>query len=228
MSHPTAAGTLVAGVVPAHVASVELFLRRSGPQLVPTTVETPYAGRYSGQVRVFSTTIPGRDEPIRVTLNGLDGKPLLSLPIAAPPAFERAPRPVLRAHGGWRLGAGVLDCGLPCLQLVRGRFSREPLSCILEAWPRRVSVTCRPKGMIVFGRLPPGFQTLAVVSSHGRFRARTAPLGRFGLSGRAFLVELHARAAPRTIVTRESPDDSTSSVDRPAEQPTANEPGRLA
>jgi hypothetical protein len=187
--------------VPAHVASVELFLRRTGPQLVPTTVEGPYAGRYSGQVRVFSATVPGRDEPIRVTLNGLDGKPLVSLPIVARPAFERAPRPVLRARSGWRLGAGLLEGGLPCLQLVRGRFSREPLSCILDAWPRRVNVTCRPKGMIVYGRLRPGVRALDVVTSRGRFRARTAPLGRLGLSGRAFLVELPRRAAPRSIVT---------------------------
>jgi hypothetical protein len=203
MWQPTAAGTVIAGVAPAHVGSVELLLE-AGPRLVPTTVDAPYAGRYRGLVRVFSVTVPGRDQPRRVTFNGLDGKPLASIPIFEAPSFERAPRPVLRARGGWRLGAGVVRGGLPCLQLVHGRFSREPLSCILEAWPRRLNVTCRPKGMIVYGRLRPGLRALDLVTSRGRFRARTAPLGRLGLSGRAFLVELPARAALRSIVTHGS------------------------
>jgi hypothetical protein len=144
MWQPTAAGTVIAGVAPAHVGSVELLLE-AGPRLVPTTVDAPYTGRYRGLVRVFSVTVPGRDQPHRVTFNSLDGKPLAFIPIFAAPSFERALRPVFRARSGWRLGAGVVRGGLPCLQLVHGRFSREPLSCILEAWPRRLNVTCRPK-----------------------------------------------------------------------------------
>jgi hypothetical protein len=205
MLHPIDAGTLIAGVVPAYVASVELFLRRTGPQLVPTTVEGPYAGRYAGQVRVFSATVPGRDEPIRVTLNGIDGKPLVSLPIAASPSFTSFPRTVLRARSGWRLGAGVVRGGpggqrFACLQLARGSFSREPLGCAL-GFSRIVNVTCRPRGMLIYGLLPPGVRGLEVVTSRGRFRARTAPLGRLGFSARAFLVELPGRVAPRSIVT---------------------------
>jgi hypothetical protein len=199
---PADAGTVVAGVVPAHVGSVELLLERAGPQRLPTTAETTYAGRYRGLVRVFSISFPFPDQLTRVTLNGLDGQPLASLPFFTRPSFERLPTPVLRARSGWRLGAGVVEGGLPCIQLVRQRFSRDPLGCAADAWSRQVRVTCRPKGMIVAGRLRPGVRTLDVVTSRGTFRARTASLGAHGLSGRAFLVELPGRAAPRAIVTR--------------------------
>lgn len=209
LSRTTADTTTVAGVVPLTVGSVELVLAGGERHLVPTEVDSPYTGRYRGLIRVFSLTVPGGHEPRRVTLNGLDGKPITTIPIYSPPTFERAPQPLLRTRGGWTLGAGIIrfvppDSGarrLSCLQLVRGEFSRNPFACTFPD-TMLARVTCRPKRTLVFGRLAPGRRLLEIRTTHGTVVPKTASLRPLGTSGRAFVAELPGRAGLRSVVVR--------------------------
>jgi hypothetical protein len=210
LSRVTADATTVAGVVPPTVGSVELLLAGGERHVVPTMLESPYTGRYRGLIRVFSITVPGGHEPRRVTLNGLDGRPLTTIPVYRPPTFERVPRPLLRIRGGWTLGAGIVRFAFPgsgprrlaCLQLVRGgEFSDDPFACTLaDSIPVRVS--CRPQRMLVYGRLAPGVRGVELRTTEGTVEARTASLRPLGTSGRAFVAEVPRRAGLRSIVVR--------------------------
>jgi hypothetical protein len=134
--------------------------------------------------------------------------------------FDPAPVAVLRGSGGWRIGAGVLRApgrGLRalCLQLSRGAFDREPPGC--GGPGPAISVSCRPRGMRLYGRLQDGVRTARVETDRGIFGARTARLpSRLGVTGRVFLIELPASARPRAIVFEGRGKERRSRIRLPA------------
>jgi hypothetical protein len=202
--HPTDAGTYAAGVLPQQVASVVLEWDDGERLRLETTTEGPYEGRYQGLVRFFTVSLPGRRILRRVELLDASGQQLLGTSIHEPPVYDPGPVVVLRGSGGWRLGAGVLRAPRSgrralCLELSRGALDPEPVGC-LGTGPN-VEVSCRPRGMRLYGRLPKGARTARVETDLGVFEARTARLpSRLGVRGRLYLVELPAGARPRRVV----------------------------
>lgn len=203
----TDAVTFFAGVVPLSVGSVELVFARGERHVVPATLVGPYAGRYRGLIGFVTLALPGRRELRRIALMGTDGQRLLSHPVAGWPSFVRGPRPLLRARGPWRFGAGTVRFPgsarpLPCIQLARGRLSRDFSRCSIGSGQVSVNVSCRPRGTLMFGALKPGQRALRVVTDRGVQAARTASLLPLGLPGRAFLIELPGNATPRVLELR--------------------------
>jgi hypothetical protein len=147
-------------------------------------------------------SLPGRRSLRRLELLDAGGTRLLRTPAFEQPVFDPDPVPVLRGSGGWRLGAGVFRIRgrrFLCVELSRGAFGRDPLSCVGSE--PAVAVSCRPRGMRFYGRLPEGVRTARVETDRGTFGARTARVpSRLGVRGRVFLVELPAGVRPRWIV----------------------------
>jgi hypothetical protein len=200
-------GIFVAGVLPSQVASVVLDFGGGDRQVVETTAEGPYAGRYQGYLRFFEVSVRGRRTLRATRLLDADGDLLVTLPAYQPLTFDAAPVTLLRATAGWRLGGAVLD--LPrgrrqflCLQFVRGAFERHVLGCGPgEPGTATFRVSCRPRGMFVYGRLREEIRGVEISTDRGSFRGRTVALRRrLGVPGRLFLVEVPASARPRSLV----------------------------
>jgi hypothetical protein len=206
LSQATDATTTVAGVVPPEVGSAEVVLGNGQRQLVSTAAPGAYSGRYRELIRTFSLSLPGRQEPSRVLLYGVDGKRLASLPIYSPPSFAVEPALLMRSRSGWRLGAGLVSFGSParrlaCLQLVRGAFSSEPFSCAFGP-ARALRVTCSPKRTLLYGWLPRKARAVDVVTTKRHLSRRGLPARRLGIHRSAFLVELDANEALRSMSFR--------------------------
>jgi hypothetical protein len=206
LSWPTDAATTVAGVVPAEVGSAEVVLATGQRQLVSTAAPGAYSGRYRDLIRTFSLSLPGRQQVKRVVLYALDGKRLASVEVYTPPTFVRGLALLIRSPGGWRLGAGQLGFGSPtrhyaCLQLVRGDFSSEPFSCAIGP-TRQLRVTCSPKRTLVYGWLRAGSRAVDVVTTRRHLSRGGVSARSLGIHRSAFLVELRADEALRSLTFR--------------------------
>src|SRR5215217_1013990 len=205
-SHVSDDATVVAGVVPLEVGSVSVVLGNGQSQVVPTGPAGSYSGRYRDLIRAFSLSLQGRQVVRRVVLYGLDGRRLASSQIYTPPTFGIEPTLLFRTDSGWRLGVGRVEFGSPvrrfaCLQVVRADFSLDPFACLLGS-TRHLRVTCSPKRTLLYGWLPGEARVVDVVTTRGRFSKRGVSARRLGIARSAFLVELRADEALRSVAFR--------------------------
>jgi hypothetical protein len=203
LTHVTDDATVFAGIVPPEVGSAEVVVEGGQRQTVPTGADPLYSGRYRDLIRTFAVSIPGGRPPQRVVLYGLDGKRLASIRVYTEPTFEVEPTLLKRTRSGWRLGAGLIRFGSParrfaCAELVRGEFEPEPFDCLFGAG-RQLRVACNPRATLLYGWLPRGGRRIDVVTSRRQFSQTGQSAHRLGIRRSAFLVELGADEALRSV-----------------------------
>jgi hypothetical protein len=180
--------TLVAGVVPADVATV-----RIGSTHLPTTAELPeYQGQYRGQVRFFSARLDGSPDALRAVLLSASGEQLGEVATTAffrndnvPVTVRRAPQRIARTSHNHVdcLVAAVLAEELafpPCAPL-DDRFAIAITTCAPRATvlyaPATIRARLRDGRRLRSARLARRLHALRIPSSA---RLRTVAVGRRG------------------------------------------------
>jgi hypothetical protein len=175
--------TLIAGVLPPEVASVELTID-GVPRRVETTGDLPgYGGQYRDVSRFLLLELPGEPTlgPVRFLDAGgaqLERRPLLE---AGPP----------RARGSRALAIAGLRLTVTDHPGIRGAY--EPFTCVRRAgrpveectaattYFASIAAFCSPRRLLVFGEAQPGTRSVTLRTGSG---TRTARLRRVG--GRLF------------------------------------------
>lgn len=199
--------TLVAGVTPADVASVELEFADGSRTTVETTPDGPYQGRYQAHLRFFELRIASPAHVHAFWVLDAQGRRHGPFFGPDPPPFVRGPATVLRGPGGLRLSAALVrgfdgERSRPCLEVLARGERATPETCGF-ADPRFVTVQalCSPRRLVLWGLVPSGTRRVAVRTDRGVLRARTARLPtRIGSRRRAFLLVIPRGAAPRELV----------------------------